>query len=351
MKISIIIPVYNCEQYLSRCIESVLIQTLTDFELILINDGSTDNSGEICDEYKSKDQRIIVIHQSNKGVGCARNKGIEISSGEYIYFCDADDWTEENLLEDNYNYAKTKDYDIIIFGYLRDYVNNTLELIRRESCSMSITNMNTRDKFNNNFLTLMQKGNAFVLWSKLYKTSFIKDNKIKFNHYKKLEDGLFNLKLYNLRPKVFVNDKCYYHYIKYSDAETASGIYVEDFASIVFDIYEHELEFLNGFTEKKLLLQEFNMHLLCNLYALLIENTFHNNCELREIDKYKLIKKNISNKYVNDAIFNLGKEIKNRDILLKILSIMVRFRLTWGIYLFGRALKVSKKLMFLRRSK
>jgi glycosyltransferase involved in cell wall biosynthesis len=343
MNVSIIIPVYNCEKYLNKCIESVLKQTLTDFELILINDGSTDNSGRICDEYSNKDNRIIVIHQSNKGVGCARNKGIEISSGEYIYFCDADDWTEENLLEDNFQYAKDNNSDILVFGYFRDYVDKHLELIRRESCSMSIMNMNTRDKFNNNFLTLMQKGNAFLQCSKLYKTSLIRNNNVRFNNYKRSEDCLFNLKLYNLRPKVFVNDKCYYHYIKYSDYETASGSYIKDYETIIFDIYEHELKFLDGFDEKKLLLQEFNMHLLCNLYALLIENTFHNNCELREIDKYKLIKKNISNKYVNDAIFNLGKEIKNRDVLLKTLHIMIRLKFAFGIYLFGRAINIFKK--------
>ena len=89
--LSIIVPVYNVEKYLARCIDSILAQTFTDFELILVDDGSTDNSGEICDEYAGKDPRIIVIHKENGGVSSARNHGLDIARGEYITFVDSDD--------------------------------------------------------------------------------------------------------------------------------------------------------------------------------------------------------------------------------------------------------------------
>ena len=98
-KISVIVPVYNVEKYLSRCIDSILNQTFTDFELILVDDGSTDNSGEICDMYSQKDSRIIVIHQSNQGVSVARNQGIISAKGGYITFIDSDDWISSRLLE------------------------------------------------------------------------------------------------------------------------------------------------------------------------------------------------------------------------------------------------------------
>ena len=94
--ISIIVPVYNTEKYLHRCIDSILAQTFADFELILIDDGSTDKSPQICDEYRKKDGRIIVIHQSNAGVSVARNAGLDIASGNYIMFCDSDDYVDPN---------------------------------------------------------------------------------------------------------------------------------------------------------------------------------------------------------------------------------------------------------------
>ena len=98
-KISIIVPVYNVENYISRCIDSILSQTFADWECLLIDDGSTDNSGDICDAYSKKDQRFIVCHKENGGVSSARNEGIEMSKGEWITFIDADDWILPEYLE------------------------------------------------------------------------------------------------------------------------------------------------------------------------------------------------------------------------------------------------------------
>ena len=97
-KISVIVPVYNAEKYLHRCIDSILNQTFPDFELLLIDDGSKDQSGEICDEYAKKDSRVKVFHKENGGVSSARNVGIDNAVGEYICFCDSDDWVEKTWL-------------------------------------------------------------------------------------------------------------------------------------------------------------------------------------------------------------------------------------------------------------
>lgn len=99
--VSIIVPIYNAEQYISKCIESILAQTYRDFELILVDDGSTDMCGKICDEYAKQDSRVHVIHQENKGVSAARNAGISLAKGEYIMFVDSDDFITENMLEKN----------------------------------------------------------------------------------------------------------------------------------------------------------------------------------------------------------------------------------------------------------
>ena len=112
--ISIIVPVYNTETYLRRCIDSILAQTFTDFELLLIDDGSTDGSGAICDEYAQKDSRVRVFHKENTGVSATRNLGIEKSKGEYLIFIDSDDyWIDNNSLEQLYVTATNNDLDIV----------------------------------------------------------------------------------------------------------------------------------------------------------------------------------------------------------------------------------------------
>ena len=116
IKISIIVPVYNVEKYLRKCIDSILNQTFRDFELILVDDGSTDSSGKICDEYSLKDSRIKVIHKENGGQSSARNMGLDVAQGEYIGFVDSDDWIEKDMYEILYRNCKMKDGDIGIIG-------------------------------------------------------------------------------------------------------------------------------------------------------------------------------------------------------------------------------------------
>ena len=114
-KVSIIVPVYNVEKYLQRCIESILTQTETDFELLLIDDGSKDKSGLICDEYAQKDKRVNVIHKENGGVSSARNLGIEKANGEWMCFIDADDYVRQDFLSDIQQYL-FNDVDIVHWG-------------------------------------------------------------------------------------------------------------------------------------------------------------------------------------------------------------------------------------------
>ena len=116
-QVSIIVPVYEVEKYIRKCIESIQAQTFSDFELILVDDGSKDASGRICDEYAKKDKRIRVIHKENKGVSAARNDGIKDSMGEYICFIDADDWIEKTMLESCINNIIETDSDAVCHGY------------------------------------------------------------------------------------------------------------------------------------------------------------------------------------------------------------------------------------------
>lgn len=164
-KISIIVPVYNVEQYLPRCIDSILAQTFTDFELLLIDDGSNDNSGKICDEYAEKDNRIRVFHKGNEGVSSARQIGLEKANGQYSIHADGDDWLESNMLERMYKMANTTNADIVISDFYIDKYEQSL-YIRQQ----------TTKKTSTEILKDILVGQLFgALWNKLVRHSLYKN--------------------------------------------------------------------------------------------------------------------------------------------------------------------------------
>lgn len=184
--ISIIIPVYNVEKYLSKCIDSVLAQDFEDWELLLINDGSTDNSGNICDEYAIKDSRIKVFHQENKGVSAARNLGIDNAQGEYIIFIDSDDYVTSTYLSDLSKY----DSDIIASGFDLWYADG------RPTERKTFDELKSYYLHDNTLSEAISIGEYKYLWHgpccKLYKRVTIDDNRFdeSLNYG---EDHLFNL--------------------------------------------------------------------------------------------------------------------------------------------------------------
>ena len=169
-KISIIIPVYNVEKYLSICLDSILAQSFTDFEVICINDGSDDKSLEILNEYKNKDSRIRVISQENAGVSAARNRGLNVANGEYISFVDPDDWIEPDCYEIAYNKAVNTNADMLFFGakYVTDEIVEEKNLKSLYICLEENDNLNEMIHI------------THTIWNKLFKNSFLKKHNIKF---------------------------------------------------------------------------------------------------------------------------------------------------------------------------
>lgn len=181
-KISVIVPVYNVEKYLRRCIDSILAQTFTDFELLLIDDGSKDQSGEICDDYAESDKRFVVIHQENHGVSKTRQKALDMVSTDYVAFIDPDDYIEKDYLEKLYNAADKTNADLVWC----DYVENRLNSDTVHPCDLS-------DKSRVGLLRgILDSKFSAVLWNKLFRASIIKDNNICFEaSLKTAEDILF----------------------------------------------------------------------------------------------------------------------------------------------------------------
>lgn len=202
-KISVIVPVYNAEAFLRRCVDSILVQTMADFELILVNDGSRDRSGEICDEYASKDSRIIAIQKPNGGVSSARNAGLDIASGEWICFIDADDYIEQDFFP--------KDFDESVSLYMKNWaVFGGATLSPGNISPQTIEGVEMLQGF---FADYMQESICRTPWAKFFKRSIIERNDIRFNtDYKLGEDTLFDMAYFAYVDKVEVLDGGKYMY-------------------------------------------------------------------------------------------------------------------------------------------
>lgn len=210
-KISIVIPIYNTEKYLDDCLTSVENQTFRNIEIICVNDGSTDNSEKIIENYKSKDKRIKVITQENKGLSMARNSGMDIAKGDYILFFDSDDIISPSLCECVYKVSLNhKDAEIIQFNettfHTGDKINFTNVNFKEEESSET-----TRNSNENPFEKLNASYN--VVWNKIYKTSFLRENNLRFEKdVSPGEDMLFNYFALNLCKKTVFNKNTLYWY-------------------------------------------------------------------------------------------------------------------------------------------
>lgn len=208
--ISIIVPVYNTANYLPQCVDSIICQSYTDWELILVDDGSKDQSGMICDEYAKRDNRIMVIHQSNNGVSSARNAGINYAKGEYLCFVDADDWLEPSFLID-FQFDKIK-VDFYIGGYIFNTYGTPFSCKKYEEiCCSGLSEI--RDEF---FRQNLQ-ANGYP-WGKLYKSSIIRENSLRFNEKLSInEDHLFVFQYYLLCGSLSINSTINYQYRVFDD--------------------------------------------------------------------------------------------------------------------------------------
>lgn len=220
--ISVIIPIYNAQKYLRECLDSVIGQKYKNLEIILINDGSIDQSGKICDDYAKEDKRIIVIHKINEGVSAARNKGIELAKGKWVTFIDADDWVDLDLF---YICMQAKDEkDIIFYGVKEEGRNFTVSVNNDKLSERNVLEEEDFDKLMiralNPYIYLQgiyQHVNSQGPYGKIIKSSLLRKNKVKFEQNLILgEDILFNLEVLSLAKKADVILKKMYHY-RYND--------------------------------------------------------------------------------------------------------------------------------------
>lgn len=220
--ITIIVPVYNSEQYLSMCLNSIITQTYNNIEIICVDDGSTDNSIKILQEYAANDHRIKIIHNKNGGVSVARNSGLDIAKGEYVLFVDSDDWIEISTCELAVQKMEDQTADVVMWSYIRERGNESKKKIIFDQ-DIIFGDKDIREKLHRRMIGIIGKElthpeNADALctvWGKLYKRSIISSNNIRFYDIRKIgtyEDGLFNLLYFKyVRKAIFLN-QYFYHY-------------------------------------------------------------------------------------------------------------------------------------------
>lgn len=243
-KISVVVPVYNVEKYLKECIDSIINQTLEDIEIICVNDGSTDSSLEILNDYAKKDSRIIVINKSNSGYGHTMNMGLNAATGEYVGIIESDDFADKNMFEDLYKLAKEYDADIVKGDWYNYWSKNKFARKNNRISSAKALKL-TNSKQDKSLLRINPS-----VWSAIYKKEFLNKYNIRFLETPgaSYQDLAFSFKIFALAERVILTDKAYLYYRQdnmNSSVKSKTKVYC------VCDEYEEIDRFLEEYPDLK----------------------------------------------------------------------------------------------------
>lgn len=266
MYFSVVIPVYNVENYLKECVNSILVQTYSDFELILVDDGSKDLSGKICDEYAAKDSRVKVIHKENGGQSTARNAGTRAASGEYIIYLDSDDKiSDSNFLMDVRNVSKG--YDIVKYRYCKYYPD------KLDDCHISMSGLQQLSKADLIYELVRRDAFFCSAWSKAIRLELLKENNISFDENLCCEDMDWYYNVILAADKITVIDKPYVFYRQRENSVTSSfkEKSVTDFIYTI-DLWYSKFSALEDGKERTALLSSL-AKLYCNLIIVYSRHT------------------------------------------------------------------------------
>lgn len=316
--ISIIVPIYNVGKYLPKCIESILNQTFKNFELILVNDGSTDNSGVVCDDYAKKDTRIKIIHKSNGGVSSARNAGLYVAKGEYIGFVDPDDYIDKNMYEKLYRLCIDNNSDIAICRFNRE-INGK---IQNKESTEEIIELNNMEAMNELF-----KGNLyrFSLCNKLFSKKCFND--VLFPEERIHEDLSTTYKLFaNSKRAVYIN-YCGYIYVRRENSILTSTYNEKRLQAFI--AWDEIIEFIdkNYYEIIEQVIATFTYWCVDNILYILnqVNNSKKKNNYLNIIQKY-------TTKYY---IY-----IKRNNILSRSYKLRIRiFNINYKLFILGRKIR------------
>ncbi len=304
--ISIIIPVYNVGSWLCRAVESLKAQTFSNFEILLVDDGSTDNSGEICDNLAKEDSRITAIHQENAGAAAARNVAIAAAKGTYLYFMDGDDWCESTMLADLFSFAEDNQLDLVVTGFYID-TYYAEDKYYQEQRNVKTYVYESQEEFRCKAHRLFDAQLLYAPWNKLYRRSYLAENNILFPATF-WDDLPFNLDVIRNISKVGTLNGHYYHFLR-ARAESENTRYRSDMYEKreeehqwLCDLYKHweyespEVRYWNGE------IQDFLARRYTERLVGCVENLTNKNCTLANEEKTQEIKRIISTPQARKAL-------------------------------------------------
>ncbi len=319
--VSVIIPVFQAVQYLKDAVASIQNQTLRDIEIILVDDGSTDGSGELCDQIAEGDPRVRVIHQENRGLGSARNAGMDAATGEYLYFCDADDWTEPDLLTDTVLLARQTQADVVVFGAFFETITPSGETIQESVNIPKLSGAYSREQL---WEILPDQGVISMIWARLFRRAFLIENHIRTPDMVVCEDTGVLYAAYGAPFHAFAfKQKAYYHYIRRPRSLTRiyRPRYAEDmytgthFIEQILRKEPRNLPWLRGFISRQYMIA-----------VLMVMNNMAESSDLPVIRQGKLLKEFCQKEGVASALKS-GKTSDMRDRNMKILFCLLRCRM------------------------
>lgn len=336
IKISVIVPVYNTEKYLEKCIRSIIEQDFKDIEIICINDGSTDNSFQILQELANIDKRIVIVNKKNEGVAETRNLGMILAKGKYIQFIDSDDYLEKGYFTKAYEIIERNNLDILIFDY---YTKENNEIKKEKDIELEENKYITGEAYLK-ILIDSSKTKTTFLWNKLIKREMIIKNNISIPKNLNIGEDVYLLYLFSYySSKIGKYNKSFYYYVKNTSSLTNKEMELYLFCiSILFQKIKDFFADKNvkSINKKKLDEQEFR-HLLKILY---LENHFENENYTKTVLRFLELVKNIE--------FNA---LKNENIMFKIIILILRknptllyFKLINRVLIFCRKLKRRLKI-------
>lgn len=303
-KVSIITCLYNVSSFLPQGLDCLVNQSYENLEIIIVDDGSCDDSLEKCKEVAKKDSRIRIFNKENGGLGSARNMGLDNATGDYIYFYDVDDRIELDLVEKNVELMDEKQAELIVFGfYVYDVARQQVDSLTFKEHFIE-SNEDLKSVFLDELL-FVRFGNGFA-WNKFYKRSFIEKYHIRFENQRIQQDEVFNLKFYPLLNRVYISPDKLYHYYIYNTGNTRSK-YIRDRFDIYLSIFNHLLDFANiwGISDSRFMEYTYK-RFYAGIENTVVFNTFHKCSPLSMKEKKTEIIRILENKSVQDCIKYIG---------------------------------------------
>lgn len=339
--VSVIIPIYNVKGFIDWGIRQILHQTYQNIEILLVDDGSTDGSLEVCKQWASQDCRIVVLHQQNQGSGAARNLGIKHARGQYIYFYDIDDEISPRLLEYNMQMMAQSSVDMIVFGYTSVDIKYKTKVTVSFPQTHIESNHQLRDVYVDQFVL---KVNGFV-WNKFYKKEFLDSHHLRFENQRIQQDEVFNILCYRHVEKMFVSSEVLYTYYVYDKGNTRS-YYIPDRFDIYKSVRKHfENLKLNWRLDDQRLDDYLSKRFYDGVMTCVLFNLMHANCPLSQKEKKEVLITIMSDsdtikafEYADGA--NLGLEQRlYRNVCKKQSLWQIRF---WvGLFSFLRTINIK----------